>query len=320
MASKKTMRTLSYASMKTLFSVILALSLLMGCKSRHTADKAGFGNGDQVLRISSSDDPDTLDPRKARDLNTVTYLHMLYEGLMRLDFHGRPQNALAQEVVISPDLKTYTFKLRSSHWSNGDVLTAEDFVRTWKSLLDPQFPAPNAYQFYMIKGARAAKEGKGSLDNVGISAPQPDTLVVELIEPVPYFTELLAAHFYYPVHPKFDPDQFVGNGPFTLFAQQHHYELKAKKNLFYWDAKEIRLDGIIVQILDGHTALRLFENGEIDWVGSPIGLLPPDALPSIQAQHQLRSAPGAGTHWFRANTLKAPFNNAKMRRAFALVA
>lgn len=317
----KLLRAVWFAFMKKIIRAILCLALFLGlgaCKSRHTAEKSGFGDDDQVLRISCTEEFDSLDPRKARSLSTVTLLHMLYEGLMRLDFHGNPAPALASEMKVSPDKKTYTFKLRSSQWSNGDPLTSADFIRTWKTVLDPQFPAPNAYQFYLIKGARAAKEGTGKWEDVGISAPDSNTLIIELNEPAPYFPELACAHFFYPVHASQTAESPIGNGPFTLFNLQHHYELSVKKNPLYWDANEVRLDGVIMQILDEHTALRLFENGEVDWVGSPLAKLPSDAIPALKGQHLLRTANAAGVHWLRTQTLSPPFNNEKMRKAFAL--
>jgi len=282
------------------------------------ATTEGFGNEDQILRIASTDEPSSLDPRLSRDVPSITYLFMLYEGLMRLDTQGRPKPALAEEMSLFPDQKTYTFKLRKSNWSNGDPVTAEDFVRTWKSVLDPTFPAPNAYQLYVIKGAKDAKEGKIALDEIGVHAPDPQTLVVELETPLIYFPDLLASYFFLPVHAQSTSENLIGNGPFLVHAWKKQNEFVAKRNPYYWDAQEVRLDGVIIQQLDEHTALRLFENGDLDWAGSPMGTLPQDAVATLRAQRLLHIANAAGTHWFRINTEKSPFNNQQMRRALAL--
>ena len=304
--------------MKIIYSFFLILCTLTSCKSKHSATAEGFESGDQVVRIASAEEPTSLDPRKARDLPTATYLNMLYDGLFRLDFHGNPQPAIAESVQISPDQKIYTFKLRKTYWSNGDPLTAGDFVRTWTSILDPQFPAPNAYQFYVIKGAKAAKEGSSLLSEIGLSAPDPYTLVVELEAPLSYFQELVSTFFFFPIHSQSSAGNVIANGPFLLRSWEPRNAFIVVKNPRYWDAHEVRLDGVIVQTLDEHTALRMFENDELDWAGSPMGTLPQDSIQTLRRQQNLQITQGAGTHWFRFNTEKPPFNNANMRKAFNL--
>ncbi len=228
-------------------------------------------------------DPQTLDPRRVRDLATITVIHMLYEGLMRTQADGQATLALAEKVTISQDRKTYTFQLRSSAWSDGQPVTAYDFEQSWKSLLDPQFPSPNVYQLYVIRGAQEAKEGRTSIDQVGIYAIDPSTLIVELERPVPYFLDLIATHFFYPVHASLrqqmidstatSNSSILTNGPFQLKAWRHHNELTAVQNLHYWDKENIRLDQIHLVILDNSTALQLFQKGELDWTGSPLSTL-----------------------------------------------
>src|SRR5262249_46906163 len=161
-------------------------------------------------------------------------------------------------------------------WSNGDALTAQHFVDTWKGILDPQFPAPNAYQFFVIKGAKEAKQRKIPIDDIAIRAPDSHTLVVELESPTPYFLELVSTHFYYPVHPQSKGDAPIGNGPFALEQWAHHDALTFVKNPHFWDASEVRLHKIIAMVLDDHTALTLFANHELSWAGSPMGTLPQD--------------------------------------------
>ncbi len=301
------------------FSVIFCCLLTFTACKRHSHSNEKLAlEGDQIVHMSTSADPLSLDPRQVRDLGSVTILHMLYDGLMRLDNHGKPQNALAQSVTLSPDKKQYTFKLRPSFWSNGSPLTAFQFEQTWKTLLDPHFPAPNAYQFYVIKGAKAAKEGKLTWDQVGIKASDALTLIIELESATPYFLDLVSTHFYYPCHPDFSLEKPLTNGPFKLHSWKKQNELIVSKNKHYWDANEVRLDHIIVTTLEDFTALRLYENGELDWIGSPMGTLPQDALATLKHQHHLAVSPAAGVHWFRLNTAKVPFNNSKMRSALAL--
>jgi oligopeptide transport system substrate-binding protein len=295
------------------FILSIGMMVLTGCQSNN--EKADVE--DQIVRIHITDDPQSLDPRLERALEATTVLHAIYEGLMRTNMHGEPIPALAEKVLLSPDKKTYTFTLKKTFWSNGDPLTADHFVATWREILKPEFPAPNAYRFYMIKGAKAAKEGKIPFEEVGIQNPDPSTLIVELESPAPYFLELLTSHFFYPVHPQFSPQNVISNGPFKLKNWQKHHELILTKNSKYWDVDEVKLQKLIFMPLDEHTALRMYQNGELEWVGSPAGTLPQDAIATLKYRQQLKTAPAAGTHWFRINTAKMPLQSAKMRKAFA---
>lgn len=281
-----------------------------------------------TLRISCETDPQTLDPRQVRDLSTVTVMHMLYEGLMRNQADGQPAPALAEKVVISPDQKIYTFKLRNSAWSDGQPVTAYDFEDTWKSMLDPQYPCPNAYQLYPILGAQAAKEGKASSKQIGVHALNDHTLVVQLEQPTPYFLHLTATHFYYPVATPIrqqssdsnasNDAHAITNGPYQLEHWSRHNELTAVPNPHYWDKNNVHLDRIALIVLDNSTALQLFQRGELEWTGSPLSTLSTDALASLKSQNQLKVTPAAGVYLFRINTERPPFTHAKMRQAFAM--
>lgn len=273
------------------------------------------------IRIATSHDPQTLDPRLVRDLPTTTVLHMLFEGLMRASFNGGIDPGVAEKVEISEDQCTYTFTLRDTKWSNGDILTANDFAKTWLSVLDPKFAAPNAYQLYVIKGAKERKESNGREENVGIYAINDKTLVVELKEPTPYFLELTTTDFYFPVHSSIRDNlkatSVIGNGPFKLDHWTRNSEIEVIRNPNYWDAPVVNFDSIQIVIVGEHSAMQMYKNGELDWVGSPMSDIPQDAMQSLKEDEELRFAPAAGTHWFKFNVTKAPFNNQKLRKAFA---
>lgn len=299
---------------------ILSLFVLSACQPKQPIVSQS------TLRISIEEDPLSLDPRRVRDLPTTTIIHMLYEGLMRNERDGQSTLGMAEEVIVSPDQKTYTFKLRPGTWSNGDPVTAYDFEKTWKSTLVPRFPSPNAYQLYVIQGAKAAKEGKGSIDDVGIKALDNATLVVNLAQPTPYFLNLIATHFFYPVHTtlrelppdaSLPDDQVVSNGPFQVEKWSRRNEFIAKRNPLYWDKDKVKLDRIQIMVLDNPTALQLFNRAELDWTGSPLSTLSIEALESLKKHGMLEVAPAAGVYFFRINTGKPPLHRAKMRQALA---
>jgi oligopeptide transport system substrate-binding protein len=307
-----------YFLIPSLFFILL----LIGCDRKIKPAKTD----EKTLRVSTELDLETLDPRLVRGLNSVTMIQALYEGLTRAQENGKSVLALAESVIISSDQKTYTFKLRDSKWSNGDPVTAHDFEESWKSMLSPQFSSPNAYQLYVIKGAQAAKEGKISLDQVAIHTIDSKTFTVELTHPTPYFLELTATHFFFPVHSTLrnlssfpsDSSTYLTNGPFKLENWAKHNQLTMTPHIGYWDRESVKLNKLEFIILDNSTALQLFQQNELDWTGSPLSTIPTDALTSLKHSNSLQIHPAAGIHLLRINTSTFPFNQIKIRQAFAV--
>lgn len=314
---------------KRFFSVLILSSLLWGCSQENQdplPETTPPTISENFARVAALSDPLSLDPRLIRELGSINIINTLFEGLMRISFDQNPEFAIAKSVDISPDLLTYTFTLRESTWSDGTPLTAADFAETWQSVLNSTFPAPNAYMLYVIKGAKAAKEGLIPPEAIGIKAVSPTTLVIQLEQPTPYFLELLTGYFFFPVSPDMrkhaanaltpSPEKLVSNGPFKMGQWKQRDEIIVIKNPLYWDSDAVALDGITFQVLDDNTALQLFKGGKLDWIGSPISTLPQDAILSLKEAGTLKIAPAAGTHWLRFNTQKTPFNNLNMRAAF----
>ncbi len=299
----------------------LFLFLFSSCNSS-SKDKPNPKETEQQLTVAVSADVQTMDPRLMHNTLSTNVVHMLFEGLMYVNAYGEIMPGVAKNVSISEDGLTYTFHLKESAWSDGTPLTAEDFEYTWKSVLNPKFPAPNAYQLFVIKGAQAAKEGKGTLDAVGIKAVDPKTLVVELVQPTPYFIELTTTHFYAPVSRHWaeakDRGSMVSNGPFKFDHVQMGKEFSVVKNPHFWNASQVKLDRITLAVMDDNTALKIFQKGGVEWVGSPMSFIPPDAIATLKMDGKLVFAPAAATTWLVINTEKPPFDQVKMRKAFNL--
>lgn len=305
--------------MKRYMFILAAIVLTITSCSKEQLDyPEGFDETSSLLRIATEQDARGLDPRQIRDLPTINILRMLYEGLLYVNSKGKPDNGLAKSYEVSQDLKTYTFKLRKSGWSNGDELTAHDFVRTLLSTLDPKTASPIAYQLDVIQGAKEARQGKIPLNEVAIRAIGEDTIEISLSEPTPYFLDLVCTHLFFPVHPQSTAESPIVNGPFKVMNWKRNHELVLKRNEHFWNAEEVGLDGIVLQVLEPLTALRLFESHQLEWAGSPLSIIPVDILPSLKKRGELHTVTAAGTHWFRINTEAPPFNNIKMRRAFGL--
>lgn len=275
----------------------------------------------QTLRINLKDEPQTLDPRKARDLNTITLMKMLFEGLTRINREGDAELALAERIEYSPSKTEITFFLKEAQWSNGDIITSEDFSRAWRQCLDPLFPCDLAFQLYVIKNAKSVKEGLLPMEALGIEVIDSRCFRVQLENPTPYFLKLLAAPPFFPVHLQDSdphPAAMVNNGPFSIEEWKPQDHLLAVKNSHYWDAANVQLNEIYLTMIPEETELMLFEKNQLDWAGSPLSVLPLEALAKLKEQHQLKTKEMLGTYFLRANTQAAPFNHPKIRRAFAL--
>ena len=312
-------------------TVFIPLLLLLGC---HSAPKESpvAQNEEQIFRMNLHSEPSSLDPRLIRDLPARTTGKMLFEGLTRLNSEGVPTPALADKIEISADKKQYTFWLRNTYWTNGLPVTAYDFEQAWKTVLSPSFPNEFAHQLFVIKGAEEAKKGELSSDEIGVTACGAMKLVVELKYPNPYFLQLTAYPICFPISLETEKtnanwaeeqgDKFICNGPFKLKKWNHHSELEAVKNPLYWEADTVHLDKVVLTMIeDEHTELNMYENGELDWAGSPNSSIPPEALPtlkeSLNVDQELFILPLAGTYCYKFNIKASPFHSTKIRRAFS---
>ena len=131
---------------------------------------------------------------------TQGVIRMLFTGLVYLDQNLVPQLDLASSYHVSDDFKTYVFFLKDSHWSDGSIITAHDFVETWKTALTPAYSSPNTNLFHFIKNAKKAYLGTVSIDQVGVKALDDKTLVIELEKPNQHFLNILINSVFSPVH------------------------------------------------------------------------------------------------------------------------
>lgn len=230
--------------------------------------------GKVCLQIGNTSEPATLDPH----LSTGTWEDRiesdLLMGLSQSDPAGRPIPGMAESWDISPDGLTWTFHLREAVWSDGVPVTADDFVYSFRRLLDPKTGSEYASVFFLVKGAQAVHEGGAPLETLGVSAPGPRTLRIELNHPAPYLIELAKHHTMYPL-PKhvverwgkawIKPEHFVGNGPYMLTAWRLGDYVKSVKNPRFWDADKVCVDEVYYYPTnDAISAERRIARGELD--------------------------------------------------------
>ena len=312
---------------QTLF-VCLSFFLLNSCQQAENDMQQRMQR--QHLSVNMHSEPPTLDSRLAADTTSSFVLRLLFEGLTRIGPDRKPHPAAAESIEVSEDKLSYTFVLRNADWSNGDPITAHDFAEAWRYVLDPVTPADYAYQLYILKNGKLAKEGKVSIDEVGIRVVNDRTLLVQLEHPAPYFLELLTHTTFLPIHHRIAEknerwshnagEDFVSNGPFTLEEWRHSDEITLKKNPHYWDESVVHLNTITISMIDDvNTELSLYDSGDLDWAGTPISLgLPNEAIPMLREEGRLQTAPISATYFYVFNCEKVPFNNEKIRRAFSL--
>ncbi|MGE6596778.1 peptide ABC transporter substrate-binding protein [Bacillus proteolyticus] len=231
----------------------------------------------QVLNRTENQEIPTMDTSKSTDTLGAQILGNTMEGLYRLDKDNKPIPAAAESSTKSEDGKKYTFKLRKdAKWSNGDPVTAKDFVYGWQRLLDKNTAAEYAFIAYYIKNAGAINKGEKPATELGAKAVDDYTLEVELEKPVPYFLNLLAFPSYYPLNEKFvkekgdkfglEADTTVYNGPFVMSSWKHEQGWQLKKNDKYWDNKTVKLEEINYSVVkEVATKVNLYDTGSIDF-------------------------------------------------------
>lgn len=274
-------------------------------------------------------EPETLDPAIITGQPEGRIAQALFEGLLRFNPSGRPEPGVAQSWEISPDGKTYTFHLRpNATWSDGRPVTAPDFVRSWQRTLEPATGSLYNYQLFYLKNAEAYASGEISdFSHVGVRAPDDLTLVVELNNPTPFFLDLCAFPTLFPVRTDLiervgddwiKPANILTNGAFLLEDWRINDRIRLKKNPAYWDANQVALDTVdILPISKANTAFNFYASGEADLLMDK-GLAPPSLLEALMQRPDFHASPFLGIYFLRFNVTRPPFDDVRVREAFAL--
>lgn len=273
-------------------------------------------------------DPGSLDPHKTSTVIEQHVLDELYEGLLVYDAHGDLRPGVAERWDISPDQLVYTFHLRrDARWSNGAAVTAEDFVYSFRRLMDPKTGAQYASILYTLKNARNVNTGAMPREKLGIRALDPATLEITLEHPAAYLlaqlTHLTALPVYRPSVEKWGgafarAGRMVGNGPFVLESYTPNDRLVLARNPYFHDAAQVALDGeIILPMEDRSAALRRFMAGEIDSYDD----VPIDQIAYVRAHlaADFKVAPNLGTYFYAYDTRTKPFDDVRVRQALSMV-
>lgn len=274
------------------------------------------------------DEPASLDPIKSVGLTEAQVIRDLFEGLVNQDKHGVPIPGVAQSWSTT-DNKIWIFKLRpDAQWSNGEPVTAEDFVYSWRRLVMPENTSPFAW-FAALAGINNAQQiidGELSSENLGVEAIDTHTLKVILNKPVPYFPSLTANFSLFPVHAetitKFGADwikvgNLVGNGAFTLSDRVVNEKIVLTPNQFYWDkANTVITKVTFIPINQESSATNRYLAGDLDIT---------ESFPKQRYQKLLTDIPNEvftpdqlGIYYYAFNIQRAPTNDVRVRQALSM--
>ncbi len=254
------------------------LLLLGGCYSASSSSSSTSSEAKkQEIAISLPTQLSTLDTTQTTDKNTFTIAQQIFEGLYRFDDDSNPVPGLAKSVAISDDGKTYTFQLRDNlKWSNGTVLTAADFVFSWKRLVDPATQGPNAYLLDSVVNSYDVRTAAKPVSELGISAPDDQTFVVKLAQAQPSFLSVVSIAWLAPQNEAYVTEQgddygktsenLIYSGPFALKDwDQTGDDWTLVKNKNYYDAKEVKLATVHGStVKEENTGINLYQSGELD--------------------------------------------------------
>ncbi|ACK94387.1 peptide ABC transporter substrate-binding protein [Bacillus thuringiensis] len=297
--------------------------LLTACNNK--ADKSDIEVKKQVLNVTVSEEIPSLDTVKTTDGTSAHVMQNIFEGLYVLNDQDQPTPAIAKSFKRSEDGKKYTFDLRKdAKWSNGDNVTANDFMFAWKRAINPETASQYASMLFYVKNAKEINKGAMSLDELGVTVINDYKLEVELEQPIPYFLQLLALPIYLPQHESFlkeqgnnyalEPSNLIYNGPFVLEKWKHEQEFQLKKNATYWDQKKVKLDEINFHIVkDTMTAVNLYEAGDLDRV--PINS---QVVDKYKGNKELHMSSDPGIAMLRFNEKNTALANKKVRQSISL--
>lgn len=256
-------------------TIIVSALTLAACGNQSASQKKK-----QVLNWSETTQLSTQDPSLATDTTSFQALLNTGDGLYRLDKNNKPRLSLAKSVKTSKGGRVYDFVLRkNAKWSNGDPLTAKDFVYSYQRTVTPATKSQMAFYLYQIKNAQAINSGKKKPSTLGVTAPSKYHLRIELTRPLSYFKNLLAWPLFFPQNQKVvqkygklygtQAKYTVSSGPFTLTkwtGNNKTWTLAKNKN--YWDAKDVKLSKVNEQVSESTTtSYNLFQAGKADETG-----------------------------------------------------
>lgn len=305
-------------------TIILVISILI--LSSCSQNKGMYSDEGQVFRKVIPQDMTTLDTAMITDSVSNDIAEQAFEGLFSLDKNDKATLAIAKNMPKkSKDGKTLIFDLKeNAKWSNGDDVTANDFVYAWRKVVNPKTGSEYAYIMTDIKNADDINAGKNPVESLGIKAINKHKLEIQLNRPIPYINELLTLSTFYPQNEKISKkygekygtkvEKTVFNGPFKVDKWKHEDKILLSKNNNYWDKKNVKLEKVNYKVLkDKQVGASLYETGSIDDT-----LITADQVNKYKDSPALKKRITSGNFYIKLNQKKVKeFSNKNLRLAIA---
>ena len=307
---------------KVLTMMLVAVLILSACSS----GGGSKGKSDETLDLQINGDVPTMDSAMATDGLSFDMFFQTMEGLYTLDKDDKAIPAVAKgDPKITNDGKKWTIKLRDdAKWSNGDPVTAHDFVFAWRKVVDPDTASEYAYILYDIKNAEEINSGDKKPEELGVKAVDDHTLEFELTKSLPYYKELLSFGTFMPQNEKFVKKQgdkygttvktTLYNGPFKMTEWKTDDKVTLEKNDDYWDKDKVKLNKVNYKVVkEASTAVNLYETNKLDIVD-----LPAEQVKKYKDDKAFNTELDTVTYYFKLNEDTVPeFKNEDFRLAFA---
>lgn len=256
----------------------MAMFTLAACSGGKESNDPSSTSSSQKMSATATGELATLDSALYSDVTSSDAIGQIFEGLYRIDSENNPELGLAESDPIVNEAGTiYTFKLRNTPWSNGDPLTAEDFVYAFQKVVDPENGSPSSNQMDIFKNAAAIRNGEMDLNELGVKALDEKTLELTLENPITYLPKLLTGTPFFPQNKAFateqgqkygtNSDTITSNGPFIISKWNGtNLNWTFTKNPDYWDAKNVKMEQIDIEVIkETSTGVNLFENGDVQY-------------------------------------------------------
>ena len=314
--------------MKALLTLVVLGALAAGLYVLAPWDSAGDPSETIVLNRGIGPEPESVDPQRASSTQAQHVIRDVFEGLLSYSPDGEVVGGVAEDWELSGDNLEYTFRLRSNaRWSNGDPVTAEDFVFSLRRLVDPATAAFYAENLSPVLNARDIVAGEMPPDSLGVEAVGPLELRIRLEQPTAHFLLLLTQPPAFPVHEKsiaqhgerfVRPGNLVSNGAYILEDWTLGSIIKIRRNTNYWNNANTAIDEVRHHVTPQPSdELNRYLAGELDITST----VPSEAFQRLKKTHpnQLRVAPTLGIYYYGFNMTKRKLgNNLKLREALSL--
>ncbi len=312
--------------MKKVLALLFAALMVFSCFACNTQGPAE----EFELNVNIASEPESIDPALNTAVDGAVMINHMFEGLYKWIDNGNGVAKLvlgqAESVDVNAEKTVYTFKIReNAKWSDGQAVTASDFVYSWQRLVDPATAADYCYMADILLNANEIMAGEKDKSELGVKAIDEHTLEVTLHTPCPYFEEIMAFPSLMPVRQDmiekggdqwtFDLSTYVGNGPYKMESWEHNSKIRLVKSENYYDYAKLGPNAINFALMDDANAIyAAFNSGQLNFIEE----VPVAEIPTLVEQGKLNIDKYIGTYYVCFQTQKAPFDDVRVRKAFSL--